>query len=490
MKNLIIIPLFFLVLAAYSQDSSSVYKKRVLESTEVDLLTGYYIQDGDNAAVTGGIGIEKLNDFATNIIVSVPLNDDNVLTIDAGISAYSSASSSNLDPFDNTGASSGGDDDDDDDDDDGGGGNSNPGTFIPPTGSPWVASSGASKGDVWFGANVSFSHSSDDRNRIWGSHLSFASEFDYTSFGFGGGYTWLFNQKNTEFSLKGNIYLDKWNPRYPTELDSWLEAGQSITNGFFRNVDILDQNGNTINKNGSNVWKPVNATLVDNNNRNSYSISFGFSQIISKKAQFSVFFDLVQQKGWLSNPMQRVYFADKANYYIGNAAGIPVYTSKNNKDVFQLADDIERLPDTRFKFPFGLRFNYFINSNFVLRTYYRFYIDDWGIVSHTIDFEVPIKIAGKFTLYPGYRYYTQTAANYFFPYDSALSTNPFYTSDYDLSEFNTNQYSIGFGYTDIFTKFHISKLGLKNIDIRYSYYTRNTGFSANQVSASFIFVVD
>ena len=74
------------------QDSTKVYKKRVLESTEVDFLTSYYTQDGINASVTGGIGNEHLTDFTPTIIVSIPLNADDVITIDAGISTYTSAS--------------------------------------------------------------------------------------------------------------------------------------------------------------------------------------------------------------------------------------------------------------------------------------------------------------------------------------------------------------------------------------------------------------
>lgn len=91
---------------AYSQtaqDSTKVYKKRVLESVEVDFLSSYYTQDGDNAAVSGGIGTEELTDVTGTFVVSIPLNDDDVLTIDAGVSAYTSASSSNVGPFDGGG---------------------------------------------------------------------------------------------------------------------------------------------------------------------------------------------------------------------------------------------------------------------------------------------------------------------------------------------------------------------------------------------------
>ena len=38
------------------KDSTVVFKKRVLESTEIDFLASYYKQDGVHSAVSGGIG--------------------------------------------------------------------------------------------------------------------------------------------------------------------------------------------------------------------------------------------------------------------------------------------------------------------------------------------------------------------------------------------------------------------------------------------------
>lgn len=496
MKKTVLVFMFLSAVMGFSQNSkqgsTAVYKKRVLETTEVDFLTSYYSQDGDNASVTGGIGSEKLTDFTPTIIVSVPLNADDVLTIDAGISTYTSASSSNLDPFDSSsGASSGGDDDDDDDFDDDDDYNFAAGNN--PTGSPWVTSSGASKQDTWAGINVGYAHSSDDRNRIWNANVTFATEYDYTSIGFGGGFVNIYNQKNTQLSINANVYLDSWNPQYPTELDSYLEAGNDISNGFFDGIDILNQSGDAIDKTGNSgaIWSPKSGNgLIDTKSRNSYSVSFSFSQILNKNAQFSLFFDIVQQQGWLANPMQRVYFGDVDNFYIGNPSSIPNYTSSSNKDVFQLADDIERLPNTRFKIPIGIRLNYYLNEMFTLRTYYRYYFDDWGVRSHTADIELPIKVSDKFTLYPSYRYYNQTAADYFAPYEQNLSTSDFYTSDYDLSKFNANQYGFGVSYTDIFTNWHIWKLGLKSIDLKYNTYNRNTGLSASIISAGFKFVMD
>lgn len=494
MKNLITIAALLFTLICNAQTAENTYKKRVLENTEVDIIASYYSQDGDNAAVTGGIGTEELTDFAGNFVVSIPLNDDDVFTIDATVSAYSSASSSNLNPFDASGASANGDDDDEEDEDeneeeDKSFGKLGANAAGDVTGSPWVESSGASKSDVWVSGNIGYSHSSNDRNSIIGANINFASEYDYSSFGIGINFTQLFNEKNTELGIKINTYFDQWHPEYPTEIHSYIDVDGNLNDGFFEDVDILDQNGAVIDKNGSIVWSPSQNTLIDDTARNTYSASFSFSQIISKKAQFSIFFDIVQQNGWLANPMQRVYFSDKSNYYIGNGESIPNYTSKTNKDVFRLADDIERLPDTRFKLPIGGRFNFYINEVISFRSYYRYYYDDWGIESHTATIELPIKVSDKFTLYPSYRYYTQTAADYFAPFEKHISTNEYYTSDYDLSAFNSNQYGFGVSYTDIFTKANVWKLHLKSIDLNYNYYERNTGLNAGIISTAFKFIV-
>ncbi len=176
------------------------------------------------------------------------------------------------------------------------------------------------------------------------------------------------------------------------ELDSYLEVEGNLNDGFFEGVEILDENALI-----STEWSPVSGfDLIKDKGRNSYSVSFSFSQILSKNAQFSLFFDVVKQQGWLANPMQRVYFSDVSNYYIGNGDSINNYASSSNTDVFQLADDIERLPDNRLKIPIGMRLNYYINELISLRTYYRYYMDDWGINSHTASVELPIKITSKF----------------------------------------------------------------------------------------------
>lgn len=482
MKTKIIFLFLLLGFTVFSQEAtdSIQFKKRVLESTEVDFLLSYYNQDGSKSAVSGGIGSEKLTDIATNIVVAMPLNDDAVLTVDIGISAYSSASSSNINPFNATGASGGGGDDDDDDDD-----RHAFAAATAPYGTPWQASSGASKSDQLSAITVNYAHSSDSRNFIWNADVSFSNEYDYTSVGFGGGIAQLFNDKNTEISLKANVYLDQWRPIYPTELHEYSKYGSIfLTQGFFSGVTVMNQNGQA-----TGNYLPTTFETINSVNRNSYSASVGLSQVLSKKLQISVFFDVLQQQGLLSTPYHRIYFADKANYYIGQAQYIPEYESENNTGVFKLADDIERLPDSRFKLPIGARLNYYISERFVLRTYYRYYSDNWDIQSHTASIELPIKVSDRFTIFPTYRYYTQTQSKYFAPYETHLSTEKYYTSDPDLATFDSNQFGFGVNYTDIFTGAKIWKFGLKNVDFRFNRYQRSDYLQANIATIGFKFVM-
>ncbi len=397
-----------------------------MESAEIDFLFSYYGQDGKNAAVTGGSGTEKLTDATSALVVSIPLNADDVLTADVGISAYTSASSSNINPFDGD---------------------------VNRTVSPFSASSGASRQDVLVHFNPSYMHSSENRNSVTTVNGYISSEYDYFSLGFGGGYTQLFNDKNTELSLSGMVYFDTWNPQYPIEL----------RDGFFDSRTV-----------GTGLYAP-DFNVFSDEKRNSYSLSLGLTQILGKRWQGAIFMDAVVQKGLLSTPFQRVYFGDTNDFFIED---------------FQLADDVERLPDSRLKIPIGGRLNYYISDTFILRTYYRFYYDDWGITAHTASVEVPIKLSDAFTLYPIYRFYTQSAADYFYGKEVALSSFSLYTSDYDLSKYHANQYGVGIRYKDIFTKATILGFGLKALDLRANTYNRSDGLNAMIVTLGTTFVAN
>ena len=425
MKKISILGCLCLIsLTVYSQGNTQEYVKKVLETPEVELLYSYYTQIGEHAAVTGGEGTEQLSDMTPTIIVNVPIGESDVLTVDGGVSAYSSASSSNINPFDGNRPAS-----------------------------PWVESSGPSKSDMLSYFHPSYTHSSNDRNDIVSVNAAVSSEFDYFSVGFGAGYSRLWNQKNTEFGIKGQVFLDTYKPQYPFELRE----------GFY---------DNSIQGNGT--YTPDFSEFIGLK-RNSYSLSLNFSQILTKRLQLSLSFDAILQEGLLSTPHQRVYFKDREDFFI---------------DEFQLADDVERLPFYRFKLPIGGRITYYISETFTFRGYFRYYYDNWGVTSYTGNIEIPIKLSDKFTVNPMYRYYIQTASFYFFPKEVALSTEGYYTSDYDVSAFDAHQFGLGITYKDLFAESKLWLFGLKSVSLRANHYERSDGLKADIFSLGFKFTVE
>ncbi|MBI3883920.1 MAG: hypothetical protein HY305_06875, partial [Sphingobacteriales bacterium] len=65
---LVIVGLYINLLGAFAQvTDSSQYKIRKLRLEEVNIISSYYEQNGNNSAVTGGIGTQRLNDLSNNI---------------------------------------------------------------------------------------------------------------------------------------------------------------------------------------------------------------------------------------------------------------------------------------------------------------------------------------------------------------------------------------------------------------------------------------
>jgi len=193
----------------------------------------------------------------------------------------------------------------------------------------------------------------------------------------------------------------------------------------------------------------------DEYRRTSYNLDLSLYQVINERMQFAIFPGLVYQKGLLSTPFHRVYFTDKSL-------------------------QVERLPRERWKIPLGIQLNSFVGSRVVLRSYYRFYHDNFGVNAHTFQLEAPVKITPRLTLSPLARFYTQTAARYFRPYMAHELSESYFTSDYDLSSFNS--YKAGLGARYVFLKPFLGNYSFNEIALRYAFYKRSDGLSAHMIT--------
>ena len=381
-----------LQLHAQTPVDSSGFKSRKLKVEEINLVSSYYTQEGNNAAVTGGIGSEKLTDisnvFDVKLVKYSKKQNKHSFDIELGIDHYTSASSDRID---------------------------------------LKANSSASHADTRIYPSINWTVENEKKRHTFGIGVSSSSEFDYQSYGANVNFAKKTKDKSGEFTAKIQAYLDKVSLILPIEL-------RTSTSGFGKNY-------------------PTAA-------RNTIAGSLSYSQIVNEKLNLLFIADAIKQDGYLSLPFHRVYFTDGTVHQ-------------------------EKLPSSRFKVPLGFRANYFAGDKVIIRTYYRFYKDDWGIVAHTANIELPIKITPFLSVSPFYRYYTQTAANYFAAYKTHNAQNQFYTSNYDLSHFNTNFFGAGFRIATPTGVFHIKHLSM--FELRYGHYARNTGFNANIISMNLRF---
>ncbi len=396
---LTLVGIYLVVLNAVGQfetKDTSYYIAKPLRVEEVHLVSGYYSQNGDHSAVTGGIGTERVVDLANgielNFVGTDAMKRKHTLIAGLGFDAHSSASAAHVS---STGASR------------------TSGTRIYPS-LDWTME------DAKTGTSV-------------GLGLYLSEEYNYSSIGIDGSFSKK-THNNGEFSAKMSGYFDRVRMIYPSELVQSVVTVTSASTGGFSKSKIPS--------------KP----------RVTGDLSLSFSQVINERMDGIVLMDLVGQGGYLGLPFHRVYFQD----------GSPV---------------VELLPSERFKLPIGFRLNYFLGDNIILRTYYRYYTDSWGIRANTASLEVPYKITPFISVAPFYRYYQQTAAKYFAPYEMHTESDEYYTSNYEYSAFVSQYFGVNFriappkGITG----------SLSSIELRYGHYFQTTQLHSDLVSVDIKF---
>ena len=193
----------------------------------------------------------------------------------------------------------------------------------------------------------------------------------------------------------------------------------------------------------------------DIHNRYSYNFKFGLTQVINKRNLLGVYPEIAFQNGLLSTPFHRVYF--------------------DNDDL-----KVENLPQKRLKGSLGLKLNSFLGGRTILKNELDFYVDDFGVIGFTIANETAFKLNSFVSIAPFFRIYFQKAAKYFAPYKEHSIDQNFYTSDYDLSKFNTYKAGINFRYAPF--KYSGKKLVLNELQFRYSFMYRTNNMNAHIIS--------
>ena len=151
---------------------------------------------------------------------------------------------------------------------------------------------------------------------------------------------------------------------------------------------------------------PTDAELfnrVRNEDKRATSAAVSLSQVINRVTTFQTALSITEQSGFLSDP-----------YKLQDAR-------PDNK--------------TQIAFSNSLRY-FFIEADGALQANYRYYHDDFGISSHTLDLSWFQNINRSFQFAPMLRYYSQSAADFYTNIDDFTKplTEP-QSSDYRLSAF-------------------------------------------------------
>ena len=281
------------------------------------------------------------------------------------------------------------------------------------------------------------------RGNSFGLGAYYSNEYNYKSLGADLHFSQKTSDRNGEFSAKLQGYFDKVTLIYPSEF---------LTTSTTTTTTVTSASGGA-----TSYGSGGHSDNYGTSPRTTLSASFSYSQILTSRLQIMFLGDVVTQHGYLSLPFHRVYFN----------------TGK---------DTIERLPSSRFKLPLGFRANYFLGDNIIIRSYYRYYADNWGVRSNTANIEIPYKVTPFFSISPFYRYYNQSAARYFAPYELHSPTDQYFTSNYEYAKFQSSFFGVGFRIAP--PKGVFGWQGLHELEIRYGHYTQTTNLVSDVVSLS------
>jgi len=295
--------------------------------------------------------------------------------------------------------------------------------------------SGASSKDSRQYYTVGYKKKKKENRSEKGISLGLSSEYDVTSFSAGGSWSKESKDHNKDFSIKAHYYFDDWKLIYPVE------------------------------------FRLGNDNYLPTDKRHTFSFSGTGNFVLNKKMSLGISADVVAQSGMLSTPFHRVYFND--------------YNEAK----------IEILPALRIKVPIAIRLNYHITNNLIIKSFYRFYSDSWGISGHTMKLELPIKIKQGLRLYPFVRYHSQIGARYFAKSGEHSITEQYYTSDFDLSGLSSFKYGLGFSIDPLYGigrfkgPFKKRLTMFKGFDLRVANYSRSDGFTAWMITTGLRFKV-
>lgn len=192
-------------------------------------------------------------------------------------------------------------------------------------------------------------------------NANFSRETDYGSIGASASLLWDVNNRLTTLTAGLAANLDQVKPTggMPGELSPVVEDGEK------------DSGGKT---------------------KNAYDMLLGVTQVLTRRTLMQLNYAYGTSRGYLTDPYKIVSVVNDSGATQGYLH--------------------EKRPDTRTRNAVYWKTVYHLTED-IVHLSYRYYWDDWDIKSGTLDLTYRLQLGAHFYLEPHYRYYTQTAANFF-----------------------------------------------------------------------------
>ncbi len=239
-----------------------------------------------------------------------------------------------------------------------------------------------------------------------GGHLSF--ERDYTSIGASGGIVRDFNRRNTSLGVSAAYNHDIVSPIGGAPLPLASMPPPSASEGEGEDEEE-----------GGGAGPGKGKDLVD--------VIVGLTQVLDRNTILRLDYSLNWSTGYLSDPYKIVSVVQDQNSAAPGEPSLYLFESR---------------PDTRYKQAlFGEARRYIARS--VLDLSYRYFWDDWGLKSHTADVFLTLPVHGNHSIEPHFRWYRQTAADFYATYLIEGQPIPTYASaDSRLAAFDAFTYGL------------------------------------------------
>jgi len=240
-----------------------------------------------------------------------------------------------------------------------------------------------------------------------GSNVS--AENDYMSLGLSASVNWDLNQKLTSLSTGFALNADQVKPLngIPEGL-ALMSTSRSEDN--LRDDDDEDNDDDDEEEEG----RPGKSKMLSD-------VILGLTQVINRRTLMQVNYGIGQTNGYLTDPYK-------------------ILSVVNGSSGETVAYRYEHRPDTRNHQFLYWKTIYHLPQD-VVHLSYRYYWDDWGILSHTVDLKYRFDIGSKIYLQPNIRYYQQSAADFYRHSLVQDNTPDFASADYRLAA----MYSYTFG---------------------------------------------